>query len=94
MTSYAQSSRTFIDGRSAVDQDVPSYSGAVLALLPSEFFGVWISVEANLNADDKPDIVLGLANWPRFVPSDWTTRPIMEGRNGEAATITFLLNDH
>ena len=60
-----------------------------------EYFGVWISVEAaDVNADEKPDIVLGLANWPRFVPSDWTTREIMAGRNGEAATIMFLLNDH
>ena len=63
--------------------------------LAREFFGVWTSVEAaDVNGDDKPDIVLGLANWPRFVPSDWTTREIMAGRNGEAATITFLLNDH
>ena len=63
--------------------------------LAREFFGVWTSVEAgDVNADEKPDIILGLANWPRFTPPDWTTREIMEGRNGEAATITFLLNDH
>ena len=63
--------------------------------LASEYFGVWTSVEAaDVNADEKPDIILGLANWPRFTPPDWTTREIMEGRNGEAATITFLLNDH
>lgn len=63
--------------------------------LPREYFGIWVSVEAaDVNADDKLDIVLGLSNWPGFVPSDWTTREIMEGRNGEAATITFLLNEH
>jgi hypothetical protein len=63
--------------------------------LPREYFGVWTSVEvADVNDDDKPDIVLGLANWPRFVPSDWTTRPIMGARSGTAATITFLLNGH
>jgi hypothetical protein len=65
------------------------------AVLPREYFGVWISVEtADVNADDKPDIVLGLGNWPLFVPSDWTTREIVEQHNGEVPTITFLLNDH
>ena len=65
------------------------------ASLPRENFGVWISIEAaDVNADEKPDIVLGLSNWPGFVPSDWTTREIMTGRNGEAPTITFLVNDH
>jgi hypothetical protein len=63
--------------------------------MPREYFGVWTIVEAaDVNADDKPDIVLGLAHWPVFSPSDWTTRKIMQGRNGEAATITFLLNDY
>ena len=63
--------------------------------MPREHFGIWGSIDtADVNADNKPDIVLGLANWPGFVPPDWTTRPIMEGRNGEAATITFLLNDY
>jgi len=65
------------------------------AVLPREYFGVWTIVRAaDVNDDDKPDIVLGLANWPHFSPADWTTREIMEGRNGEAAAITFLLNDH
>lgn len=63
--------------------------------LAPEYFGVWTSIEAaDVNDDDKPDIVLGLANWPRFAPAAWTTRKIMAGRNGEAATITFLLNDY
>ena len=63
--------------------------------LPREYFGVWTSIEAaDVNADHKPDIVLGLANWPRFVPSDWTTREIMGDRSGNAATITFLVNNH
>lgn len=65
------------------------------SVLPREYFGVWTSIEAaDVNDDDKPDIVLGLANWPRFSPADWTTRKVMDGRNGQAATITFLLNDH
>jgi len=56
---------------------------------------VWMSVEAaDVNADAKPDIVLGLANWPDFVPTDWTDKQILQARNGEAATITFLINDH
>ena len=65
------------------------------ALLPRDYWGLWISVEAaDVNADAKPDIVLGLANWPAFVPEDWTTREILEGRDGAVPTITFLLNDH
>ena len=65
------------------------------ASLARDYWGVWISVEAaDVNADNKPDIVLGLANWPAFVPPDWTTREIVEGRNGEVPTITFLINDH
>lgn len=63
--------------------------------LPKEYFGVWTYVEAaDVNDDDKLDIVLGLANWPRFSPDDWTTRDIMEGRKGAAPTITFLLNKY
>ena len=70
-----------------------------LEFLPSslarEDFGIWFSVEAaDVNADQKPDIVLGLGNWPNFVPADWTTRPIVEERNGEVPTITFLINNH
>ena len=67
------------------------------ASLPREHFGVWINIEAaDVNADDKPDIVLGLGNWPGswWLPQDWTSREIMQGRSGEAATITFLINDH
>ena len=65
------------------------------ATMGRDYWGVWISVEAaDVNADEKPDIVLGLSNWPRFVPPDWTTREIMAGRNGEAATVMFLVNDH
>jgi hypothetical protein len=63
--------------------------------LPTENFGIWVSIETfDVNADEKPDIVLGLANWPTLVPEDWLTRPVMEGRNGEAPSITFLVNDH
>ena len=65
------------------------------ASLPTENFGIWVSIETfDVNADEKPDIVLGLADWPTLVPEDWKTRPVMEGRNGEAPTITFLVNDH
>ena len=65
------------------------------ATMGPEYWGVWMSVEAaDVNADAKPDIVLGLANWPDFVPTDWTDKQILQARNGEAATITFLINDH
>ena len=64
--------------------------------LPREYWGVWTIVEAaDVNGDEKPDIVLGLQNWARFVPENWMNKlDIMKGRNGEAATITFLINDH
>ena len=66
------------------------------ANMARDYWGVWISVEAaDVNADAKPDIVLGLANWPRFTPTDWLTEhDVMAERNGEAATVMFLLNDH
>jgi hypothetical protein len=63
--------------------------------MPTENFGVWVSIDAaNVNADEKPDIVLGLGHWPTLVPADWTTRPVMEGRNGEAPSVTFLINKY
>jgi len=60
-----------------------------------EFFGVWTSIEAaDVNDDDKTDIVLGLGNFPELVPPDWLTdHKAMEGRNGEAASVLFLLNE-
>ena len=66
------------------------------ASMARDYWGVWISVEAaDVNADAKPDIVLGLANWPRFTPTDWLTdHDVMADRNGDAATVMFLLNDH
>jgi hypothetical protein len=42
----------------------------------------------------KPDIVLGLGNYPALVPRDWTTRKIMADRDGVAPSVIFLLNDH
>ncbi|MFT4824052.1 MAG: hypothetical protein ACJAUG_001136 [Halioglobus sp.] len=63
--------------------------------MPTENFAVWVSIDvADVNADQKPDIVLGLANWPTMIPADWTTHKVMEGREGEAPTITFLINNH
>ena len=61
--------------------------------MPTENFGVWVSINVgDVNADEKPDIILGLGHWPELVPADWTTRPVMKGRNGEAPSVTFLIN--
>ena len=62
------------------------------ASLARENFGIWLSVEAaDVNNDNKPDIVLGLGDWPKFVPDDWMKRDVMKGRK-EAPTILFLIN--
>lgn len=62
--------------------------------IPTEFFSPWTSIEAaDVNGDQKTDIVLGLGNFPELVPPDWLTdHKAMEGRNGEAASVIFLLN--
>jgi len=63
--------------------------------MPTENFAIWVSIDVgDVNADKKPDIILGLANWPTMVPANWTTHKAMEGRKGEAPTITFLINNH
>jgi hypothetical protein len=63
--------------------------------MPTENFGVWVSIDAaDVNADKKPDIILGLGHWPELVPADWTTRPVMKGRSGEAPSVTFLINKY
>lgn len=60
----------------------------------SEFFGVWVSVEAaDVNADGKPDIVLGLGDFPELVPEGWETKhPLMQGRDGKAPSVIYLIN--
>ena len=62
----------------------------------SEFFGVWVSVEAaDVNADGKTDIVLGLGDFPELVPANWRSEhPIMQGRGGNAASVIYLINAH
>ncbi|MDP2325042.1 MAG: VCBS repeat-containing protein, partial [Gammaproteobacteria bacterium] len=62
--------------------------------IASEFFGVWCSIEAaDVNGDQKIDIVLGLGNFPELVPPDWiTSHKAMQGRNGKAESVLFLLN--
>ena len=59
-----------------------------------EYFGVWTSIEAaDVNGDDKQDIVLGLGNFPELVPPDWiTNHPAMKGRGGKAESVLFLIN--
>lgn len=59
-------------------------------------FGVWVSIEvADVNADGKADIVLGLGDFPELVPGDWkTAHPAMRGRNGNAASVIYLINTH
>jgi FG-GAP-like repeat len=60
----------------------------------SEFFGVWVSIEAaDVNGDHKADIVLGLGDFPGLVPENWRTEhPIMQGRGGNAASVLYLIN--
>lgn len=62
----------------------------------SEFFSVWASIEAaDVNGDDKMDIVLGLGNFPELVPPDWmSSMEIMRGRGGEAPSVIYLLNTY
>ena len=62
----------------------------------SDFFSVWASIEAaDVNGDDKMDIILGLGNFPELVPPDWmSTMEIMKGRNGAAPSVIYLLNNY
>jgi hypothetical protein len=62
--------------------------------LAPEQFGVWCSIEAaDVNADGRPDLVLGLGNFPELVPPDWVTaHPAMRGRKGVAPSVLFLVN--
>ena len=59
-----------------------------------DFFGVWCSIEAaDVNGDGRPDIVLGLGNFPELVPPDWiTAHKAMQGRGGKAPSVIYLLN--
>lgn len=60
-----------------------------------EFFSVWSSIEAaDVNGDGKKDIILGLGNFPELVPADWLTRGVMEGRDGKAYSVIYLLNNY
>lgn len=62
----------------------------------SEFFGIWVSIEAaDVNNDQKTDIVLGLGDFPGLVPENWRTEhPIMKGRGGNAPSVLYLINTH
>lgn len=66
--------------------------------LPREFFAPYIHVEAaDVNGDNKTDIVLGLGNYPGMgmVPADWLTKhKSMEGRDPEIPTVLYLLNQY
>lgn len=64
------------------------------ASLDTEHFAIWLSIEAaDVNDDGRPDIVLGLGDWPVFVPEDWKTRDIVKRHGGEVPSIMYLLND-
>lgn len=63
------------------------------ASLASEYFGVWTSIDvADVNADQKPDIVLGLGNAPIYAPPDWTDRDGMAWDNWKAPSVLYLIN--
>ena len=55
-----------------------------------------VSIEAaDVNADGKTDIVLGLSNYPELVPANWLTEhPAMQGRDGKAPSVMYLINTH
>lgn len=61
-----------------------------------DFFSVWASIEAaDVNGDNKTDIILGLGNFPELVPADWmSTMDIMKGRNGQAPSVIYLINNY
>jgi hypothetical protein len=61
----------------------------------SDYFSVWSSIEAaDVNGDGKKDIILGLGNFPELVPADWLTSKIMDGRDGKADSVIFLMNKY
>ena len=63
--------------------------------LPRENFSVWCDIEAaDVNGDNKPDIILGLGNYPTLVPDDWLTRKVMAGRGGKVPSVLYLINEH
>ncbi len=66
--------------------------------LPKEFFAPYIHVEAaDVNGDNKTDIVLGLGNYPGMgmVPADWRTKhKSMEGRDPDIPSVLYLLNQN
>lgn len=65
--------------------------------LPKQFFAPFIHVEAaDVNGDNKMDMVLGLGNYPPgmgMVPTDWLTKhKSMEGRKPEIPSVLYLIN--
>ncbi len=53
VNSYAQSSRTYIEGRTGADQDVPPYSGAVL-VGDTLYLSGTIGIDENREVPDDP----------------------------------------
>ena len=66
--------------------------------LPKEFFAPYIHVEAaDVNGDNKTDIVLGLGNYPGMgmVPEDWRNKhKAMEGRDPDIPSVLYLINQN
>lgn len=64
--------------------------------LSKDNFGIWATIEkGDVNGDGKKDIILGSgSNFFPLVPGSWVKHKIMDGRDQQAPTVIYLLNEH